>query len=174
MLKLSRFMQPNAPSPTSYGLISQRSLANKGFTLVEVIIACGIIVISFGTMMQVLLQLNRQAILSRVQTSARMVVQRNIDQALAEKFTVSVIPSILAITSASGVTWDDDGGGDNRVSITVQNGTTTATTLGTLTRTVTAIANANGADVRLVRFSVAYNYRGRPYTYSATTIRSRD
>jgi type II secretory pathway pseudopilin PulG len=167
-------MQHSAPSPASCKLKSRQVLANSGFTLVEVIIACGIIVISFGALMQVLLQLNRQALLSRVQTNARMVVQRNIDQALAEKFTLTVTPPILAITSASGVTWDDDGGGDNRVSITVENGTTTATTLGTLTRTVTAVANANGADIRLVRFSIAYNYRGRPYTFSATTMRSRD
>lgn len=142
--------------------------------MVEVMIACAVIVMAFGAVMQALLQFNRQALLSRVQTNARMVVQRNIDQALAEKFTFTETPAILALTPPSGSTWDDDGGGDNRVAITVENGTNIATTLGTLTRTVTAVANTSGADVRLVQFSISYSYRGRPYTYSVTTMRSRD
>jgi hypothetical protein len=124
--------------------------------------------------MQGFLRANTQAVSSRLRTSARAVVQRNIEQALTQKFTLSVTPAILALTSPGGVTHDDDGGADNLVSICTEDGTGVATVRGTLTRTVTPIANPNGADIRQITFALAYPNGGKTHSYAATTVRARD
>jgi hypothetical protein len=131
-------------------------------------------IIAFGGMIGSMVLINRQAFLSRLHTNARMAVQRNIDQALGEKFTDQTTPSILAITAAAGEVWDDDGGGDNKVTLIVRDGTTTPLASGVVTRRVLSIANANGADVRSVEFTIAYDYRGRSYNFRLQTTRARD
>jgi hypothetical protein len=110
----------------------------------------------------------------RTLTCARAVVQRNIDTAMGVPFTSALQPTILAITSASGAVYDDDGGGDNLVNIALMRDGTTGWLKGTLTRTVVAEANAEGADIRRITFSVSYIYRGRPYSFAMTTLRTLD
>lgn len=146
----------------------------RGFALVETLVAMGVIVITFGVLMTSMTHLNRYAAKSRVQTNARAILQRNVDRVLSERFTAQITPAILMTTSTGGSTWDDDGGGDNKVAVTIQDGTGTKTVLGTLTRTVTAIANSNDAVLRHVTFSLTYQWRGKNETYSVTTTRSRD
>ncbi|MEK0449587.1 MAG: hypothetical protein RL088_1855 [Verrucomicrobiota bacterium] len=145
----------------------------RAFTLIEVIVACSVIAIAFGGIMHAMILLNRQAMLSRIQTNARVVVQRNIERALAEKFTPIQIPEILELTDSSGKPWNDDGS-SAPVAVVVENGGSTVTIPGVLNRIVTQIANPNGADIRRVTFSLSYPFRGRTLSYSASTIRSRD
>jgi hypothetical protein len=45
---------------------------------------------------------------------------------------------------------------------------------GTLTRIVTAVANADSADIRRITFRLDYTLRGRPYTYQLSTMRAID
>lgn len=145
-----------------------------GFTLVQVMIATAIIVIVGLASVQALVQMNRKAAAMRTLNNARAVVQRNIDTAMGVAFTTSLVPPILATTATTGAVYDDDGGGDNLVNIALLRSGTTAWIKGPLTRTVIAEANADGADIRRVTFSLSYTYRGRPYTYAMTTLRTID
>ena len=155
------------------GRLLPRVAKSGGFSILETLVACAIVVSAFGGMMHASVVFNRHAAFSRMQTNARAVVQRNIDQALSEKFTLQSNPAILAITGTTGAVWDDDGGGDSKVAV-VQNGTGTVTSYGTLTRTVTSITNTNGADIRSIRFALSYAYRGKTYSYAANTVRAID
>ncbi len=146
----------------------------KGVMLAESMVAAAVLAMVIVGTSHALLIANRLAAASRVLTGARAVLQRNIDTALASTFTQSTVPAILAITAANGAAYDDDGGFDNTVQISVQDNGTAVVASGTLNRTVEAVANADNADIRKVTFTVQYTYRGRPQSLSMSTIRSRD
>ena len=154
-------------------MYTRRGLS-AGFTLVQIMIASAIIVIVGLASVQALVLMNRKAAVMRTLSNARAVVQRNIDTAMGVPLTASSVPPILAITTATGAVYDDDGGGDNLVNIALLRAGTSAWLKGTLTRTVVAEANADNADIRRVTFSVTYTYRGRPYTFAMTTLRTID
>jgi type II secretory pathway pseudopilin PulG len=151
-----------------------KSRGVAGFTLVEMLIAAGVLFTVAIASTQALVISNRWAAATRMKTNARAVVQRNIDQALAVPFSSAQIPPILATTSSTGEVYDDDGNGDNKVDVVVQDSGGTVVVPGTLTRIVTAVANGENADIRRVTFRVAYLFRGRPYTYEMETLRTRD
>lgn len=145
-----------------------------GILLIEAVVAAAALALVIVGASQALLIANRMAATSRILTAARSVVQRNIDAALTTTFTQASTPAILATTGANGSVWDDDGGADNIVQISVQDNNTAVVASGVLTRTVVALANADNAVVLQVTFSLTYTYRGRTDTVSMTTIRARD
>lgn len=123
---------------------------------------------------QALLVSNRIAATNRIRTAARAIVQRNIDTALTVRFDSTATPGILALTS--GTDYDDDGS-DNGVDILTLKDTAGATlpvVKGTLQRTVTAVSNPQGADIRRVEFSLSYLFQGKPTTVSMSTVRTID
>jgi hypothetical protein len=146
----------------------------NGIMLAESMVAAAVLALVIVGTSHALLIANRLAAASRVLTGARAVLQRNIDTALASTFTQSTVPAILAITPASGQPYDDDGGFDNTIQISVQDNGTAVVASGTLTRTVVALANADNADIRKITFTLQYSYRGRTELLSMSTIRSRD
>ena len=152
----------------------QRLRRCAGILLIEGMVAAGVLAVVIVGASQALLIANRMAAASRVLTAARSVVQRNIDTALTTTFTQASTPAILATTTATGQVWDDDGGGDNTVQISVQDNNSLVVATGVLTRTVLALTNADNAVVLQVTFSLTYTYRGRTDTIAMTTIRSRD
>ena len=148
--------------------------ANGGIMLMEALVAAAVLVMTTVGATHALLTANRLAASSRVLTSARAVVQRNIDTALTVTFTQASQPAILGITSASGSSYNDQGGYDSTIQIATQDIGGTAVATGTLTRIVTAVANADGADIRQVTFRMDYTYGGRNQSVSMTTMRSID
>ena len=152
----------------------QRIRRRAGVLLAEAMVAAGVLALVIVGGGQALLTANRLAAAARISTGARAVIQRNIDTALTATFTQASVPAILAITPAGGSVWDDDGGFDNTVQIAVQDNGTLIVATGVLTRTVTAVANADSADVRLVNFSLVYTYKGRTNTVAMGTMRSID
>ena len=143
--------------------------------LVEILVAAGILSTVLLGSITGLLAANRQAAAYRALTAARVVVERNIEATLAASFDSVNVPAILQTTSPSGVVYDDDGGGDNLVSLLIQNSDGTNTMLkGTLTRFVAAETNPQNAPIRRITFRVDFTFRGRPYTYSMTTLRAID
>jgi type II secretory pathway pseudopilin PulG len=143
--------------------------------IVEMVVAMGIMALVLMSSITGLLSANRQAAAHRALTAARMIVERNIESALAVTYDASTTPAILATTSAAGAVYDDDGGGDNLVNILVQNTAGTNILLkGTLTRIVTMEANSQNAPIRRITFRLAFNYRGRNYTTEMTTLRAID
>jgi hypothetical protein len=122
-----------------------------------------------------LLVANRHAAANRALTAARLVVERNIEQALSVSYDLANIPPILAVTGSGGVVWDDDGGGDGKVTILAQNASgPTAHLKGTLRRTVSVEPTPNNAGVRRVTFRLDFTYLGRPLTAEMTTLRAVD
>jgi type II secretory pathway pseudopilin PulG len=150
-----------------------RSGRSGGFALVEVMIGAILIGLVAVGSMQALGVMNRNASSYREMTNARAIVQRNIDNALSVTASTTSIPAILATTSAGGSAYDDDGGGAG-VTVVLQGTAGTQLVQGTLTRIVTAVANADSADIRRITFRLDYTLRGRPYTYQLSTMRAID
>ena len=146
----------------------------SGFTVIQAVVAMGIIAIAGAAGMMALVQMNNKAAAMRTLNNARAVVQRNIDAALGVPFSASLQPPILAITSSTGSVFDDDGGGDNLVTIVTPKTAAGTTVKGTLTRIVTAQVNGDGADIRRVTFRINYTIRGRAYLLSMSTLRGSD
>ena len=160
------------PSPTLGKW--KRFRACAGVLLAEALVAVGVLVLVVVAGSHALLTANRMAAASRVRTGARAVVQRNIDNALTVTFSQASQPAILAITPSAGTVWDDDGGFDNTIQIAVQDNGTAVVAAGVLTRTVTAVANSDSADIRQIIFRLNYTYMGRPQAVTMTTMRSID
>ncbi len=143
--------------------------------IVEMLVAMGIIALVLMSSITGLLGANRQAAAYRALTAARMVVERNIENALSVSCDTNNVPPILATTRVSGSTYDDDGGGDNKVNLLIQNSSGTNIILkGTLTRIVTMESNPQNAPIRRITFRLVFNFRGRDYTTAMTTFRAID
>jgi type II secretory pathway pseudopilin PulG len=140
-------------------------------TLVEIAIGISILGVMAAAAIATLMILNKNAVATRVMTNAREIVQRNIETAVGSPFTSGNVPAILVATGGS--TWDEAGGSNPVVIYTSRDGSN-STVLGTLTRTVTAEPNTPNADIRRVKFRLAYNLFGRPMSYEMTTIRAID
>jgi len=118
---------------------------------------------------------------SRMLTSARAVVQRNVDAATGVLYSGSTsIPLILTTTNGANVTCDDDGGSSTETLTTLRGGTRALVT-GTLSRNVHreailsgSLSDVSGIVVMRVTFQVDYDYLGRHYTYGQSTLRSQD
>ncbi len=145
-----------------------------GFTVIQAVVAMGIVAVAGAAGMMALVQMNNKAAAMRTLNNARAVVQRNIDTALGVPFSATQQPVILAITSATGSVYDDDLGGDNLVTIVTPKTAAGMTLKGTLTRIVTAQANGDAADIRRITFRIDYTVKNRPYTFAMTTLRGSD
>jgi len=144
------------------------------FTLVELMVATGVIVIVGIASVQAIAMMNSKAAAMRIFNNARAVVQRNIDTAMGVAFSSAQHPAILAVTPSTGTVYDDDGNGDNLVNVVfLRNGTSTLVK-GTLLRTVVAEPNSQNQNLLRITFQLTYTYRKRNYTYSMTTLRAPD
>ncbi len=141
-------------------------------SLVEVSIAVALLGLVAAGALASLMALNKNAVSTRVMTGAREVVQRNIEAAVGAPFNSSTQPSILGITSATGVNWDDAGGSSPVPIYTSRDASNTIT--GTLKRIVVAQANPVNADLRRITFHLDYSMYGRNLNYEMTTIRATD
>lgn len=145
-------------------------------TLVEIAIAVALLGLVAAAAIAALMSLNRNALAARVMASAREVVQRNIENAIAAPFNSSTEPNILTVTGGSGVVWDDSGGTGTVNVYTSRDGSTSVT--GTLKRIVVAETNSVSADLRRVTFHLDYpasgTFLGRKFSYEMTTIRAMD
>ncbi len=150
-----------------------RRRGQAGMTLIEVVIALGILGLSTVLVTQAMLMSNRQAATVRMMTIARATVQRNIDTALSISFKKAAAPEILQITAAGGVTYDE-GTGSNLIPLASPDSAAAALVAGTLKRTVLAVANPDNAEVRRITFALSYTYRGRTYVSSMSTVRAAD
>ena len=171
----------NPPAPTGSvaptdSALRLRALRRKagGFTVIQAVVAMGIVAVAGAAGMMALVQLNNKAASMRTLNNARAVVQRNIDTALGVPFSATQQPAILAVTSPTGAVYDDDGGGDNLVTIITPKTAAGTTLRGTLTRIVSAQANSDAADIRRVTFRIDYTVKSRAYSFSMTTLRGSD
>jgi type II secretory pathway pseudopilin PulG len=148
--------------------------SQSGFTLIQVVVAAAVVCICGVAGIQSLIFLNQKAASARLMTSAREIVERNINAALSVPYTTSSVPAILATTAAAGSTYEDDGGSDGYVAVAFRSDGTTSFIKGTLTRTVVAEPNTVSATILRVTFGLTFTYRNRNYSYSMTTLRTTD
>jgi prepilin-type N-terminal cleavage/methylation domain-containing protein len=152
---------------------SRRRFRQRAFTLVELMIAAAVIVVSGVVGVQALALLDSKAAAMRIMNNARAVVQRNIDTAMGVPYSTSSVPTILATTSASGAAWVDDGANGLENIVYLRDGVTPLVQ-GTLTRTVLAEPNSENQALLRITFQLSYTYRKHSYSYSMTTLRAPD
>src|SRR5262245_24086645 len=111
-----RALQPTVRTLRTLRTLRQGRRA-AGMAIVEMLIAMGIMAFVLLSSITGLLNSNRQAAAYRAMTAARVIVERNIETALATTWNATTTPAILATTSTSGLVYDDDGGNDNQVNI---------------------------------------------------------
>ncbi len=141
-------------------------------TLVEIAIAVALLGLVAAGAIASLIALNKNAVSTRVMSSAREIVQRNIEAAMGAPFSSTVEPDILTKTSSQGVAWNDDGSGNPVAVYTSRDGKTVIT--GSLKRAVVAQANSASADLRRITFHLDYILFGRNLSYEVTTVRAMD
>lgn len=161
-----------APGGSRQALRRRRDEA--GVSLVEVVIAVVLLAIVSVGAIQAMVLMNRKAAATRVMTTAKEVVQRNVEVAMTAPFTATNVPAILGTTSSSGVIWDDDGGAANTVALLTSRDGANVLVSGTLRRIVVAEPNALSADIRRVTFRINYTLFNRAMSYEIATIRAQD
>ncbi len=166
------------------GSFWQQSEGGAGFTFVEILVSVGMLGLVVSAALAALMTLNKHAASNRAMTSAREVVQRNIEAVTGAPFTTANPPAnhILDLTvSASPFPhWDENGGTGDVVIYKSRDGTQTLT--GTLVRSVVAEPNSISADIRRVTFHLDYGDRptqthtvfNRKLSYEMTTLRAVD
>ena len=140
--------------------------AGRAFTLVEVVVAVAVIGLLAVGSTQAMLSMNRQAMVNRVMTNARIVAQEQINSALTVEFAPAANPPVIPALLQVGTTISTVG--------IAADSTGTTTISGTMTRTVTAESNPLGVTMRRFACVVSYNYLGRNYSVALSTIRSPD
>lgn len=139
-----------------------RKKAIAAFTLVEVMIALGITVVVGAGIIGAMTQANRNAYATRNQTGAQELCEAKIDEIITVAYTTSgAVPALLT----SGTTSEP-------VNVYIEQNNTTVAVPGTRTTTI-ATANAS-LKLLQVTVNVSYNFRGRPYSYQACTLRAPD
>jgi prepilin-type N-terminal cleavage/methylation domain-containing protein len=135
-----------------------------GFTLVEVMVAVAVLVISAVAVTQAMLQLNRQAALSRVTNAAKAEALSRIQQvsqcSYAPDANPAVIPTILAVQTTT---------------TTVDLGST-LTGLGSIPATeVWKVAKVSStSSILTVQCTISYRYLNKNQSYELFTYRSSD
>lgn len=132
-------------------------------TVVEMAVGIAVLGLVVATALTCLTALNRNAFSGRVMSSARELVQSNIEQASCVPFSSGNEPDILAKGTST----------QTATVYTSRDGTGPSVT-GSLKRTVATASNALGADIRQVTFHLDYQLYGRAMTYEMTTMRAMD
>ena len=149
---------------------SFRARAEGAFTLMEVLVGSGILMVVGATAIYALTLTNRQAVSSRVRAAAQSIVQNQIDQILtrgpyAPTNVPPDIPAVLKSTTRNDVpVFTDPESGKLLVS-------------GTLKTVVEdSGAKANGAPLYVLKAGVTLDYTlaGRKQTITMNTMRAPD
>jgi prepilin-type N-terminal cleavage/methylation domain-containing protein len=147
----------------------------RGFTLLEVIISCGLLAIIAGSGVAGLLRMNHNASLSRLQTGASTVAQNRIDSILSDgpfNPQKTQVPPVLALGTQTIGTADVP-----TIPIYTDPKTGVVTVMGWMTSTVADTAlTYNGTSLNLYRATVTvfYQYHGKTYSVAMQTLRTSD
>lgn len=151
-------------APFACGKTPTRKKGTAGFTLVEVMVAVTVLVLTALSVTQALLQINRRAAISRVTNAAKAEALSRIQQvsqcAYNPTANPAVIPSILAVgTTTTAVDLGSAQTGLGKVP-------------GTATWTVTNLSATT--NIRSVKCTIAYTYLGKNLSYELFTYKSPD
>ena len=140
-----------------------RHRSARGFTIVEVLVAVGVLAVTTIAMTQAMLILNRNSAIARVKNLGKAMVLGRIQEigSIAYKPTATppVVPTLLNVgTTSEAVTL-----GDSSAEI--------GSLPGTLQWTV---ASVGSTSTRSVKLRLTYTYMGRAQSYEVLTYRSPD
>lgn len=138
--------------------------SKAGFTLVEVVVAVAVLTLTAVGVTQALLQLNRQAALSRVTNAAKAEAISQIQQISQCAYNPDAVPPVIPTILNVGTRTQQADLGSKQ------------TDLGSIPATITTTVAAvpGGAGIRSVRCTVAYTYLGRNLSYELFTYKSPD
>ncbi|MEP6668427.1 MAG: type II secretion system protein [Chthoniobacter sp.] len=160
------FQTSKSPQGSVRGALVKAGFWRKGqmaFTLVEVMVAVMVLAITAVTVTQALLQLNRQAAISRLTNAAKAEALSRIQQvsqcAYDPTATPVVIPTILAV-------------GTTTTAVDLGSSTTGLGSIpGTATWTVASLGTSN---ILSVKCTIAYTYLSKQLSYELFTYKSPD
>jgi type II secretory pathway pseudopilin PulG len=149
-----------------------RRLAERAFTLTEILITSGIIIIVGATATFALTLINKYAISARVQASAQSIVMNQIDQILTRGPYVptNTPPDVPAILK-TGTTVT------NNVPVFTDPESGSVVVTGTLTTDIQdSGASSNGTPLNVLKAAVTLNYTfaGKGLTVVMNTLRAPD
>jgi prepilin-type N-terminal cleavage/methylation domain-containing protein len=158
--------------PGSHASPVGRKAVRRGFTLVEIVVAMGIMVLFVATSLASMTQFNRYAMASRLRAHALSLAQQRIDEVLTTGWSsAGTTPAVLAVgtrTENNLVLNADDK--NKQAALKSLFTDLVAPVTGTRTTTITSIST------RLVRadVTVTFTYAKRTYTIALTTMRATD
>jgi type II secretory pathway pseudopilin PulG len=137
---------------------------SAGFTLAEVMVACGVLVLTAVSVTQALLQLNRQAAISRVSNAAKAQALSMIQEVSQCSYSPDATPPVIPTLLNVGTTTQSVDLGS------------TLTGLGSIpgTATWTVASLSDGSNVRSVQCTINYTYLGKNLSYDLFTYKSPD
>ena len=151
---------------------AKKSRRQGGFTFVEMLVACGVLLIFSGTALAALTQFNRYAAASRLRAHALSLAQQRIDEILTVPWRVDAArpPVLVAGTrTESNVVMNAD---SKNTQAALKSAYTSLAAPVTCTRT-TQITDVTTRTVR-ANITVRVTYAGQTYTVALTTMRATD
>lgn len=149
-----------------------RRIAERAFTLTEILITSGIIIIVGATATFALTLINKYAISARVQASAQSIVMNQIDQILTRgPYVPSNTPPDVPAILKTGTTVT------NNVSVFTDPESGSVVVTGTLTTDIQdSGASSNGTPLNVLKAAVTLNYTfaGKGLTVVMNTLRAPD
>src|SRR5437667_90018 len=162
-------LEHNARTASSPAL--QRS-AERAFTLTEILITSGIIVVVGATAMYALSMINKYAASTRVQAAAAAIVQYQIDQVLTRgPYAPTNVPPDIPTILTPGTTVT------NNVPVFVDPENGNVLVAGTLTTTIQdsgATYKTTPLYVLKAAVSLKYTFAGKAFTLAMDTLRAPD
>jgi type II secretory pathway pseudopilin PulG len=152
-----------------------RSRDLAAFTIVEIVVAAGLLAIVAAASIGTLIRMNNNAALSRLQTSATTVAQERIDHILEDgpfNLRKNQIPTVLEEGTKNVGTVSNP-----TIPIYTDPETNQVIVYGWMTSTVTESTRAYGPwdiKVRNAEVVVGYQFRGKSYSVRLSTVRSPD
>ncbi|HEV7405345.1 MAG TPA: hypothetical protein VGO11_20545 [Chthoniobacteraceae bacterium] len=135
----------------------------RAFTIVEILVAVGVLAVTTIAMTQAMLVLNRNSAVARVKNLAKALVLSRIQEVAAVTYDYNATPQVIPTLLNVGVTTENVNIGD------------ASTGLGNVPGTLTwTVASVGAIGIRSVKCRVAYTYMGRPQSYEQLTYRSPD
>lgn len=147
-------------------------LNRRGFTLVEVLVAAGVLFIFSATALAALTQFNRYAQASRLRAHALALAQQRIDEVLTVQWRVNAArPAVLVAGTQVENNLALNADANNQQTALRSEFTNIVTTV--RGNRATQITNLTPRTLRAV-VTVTFSYLGRSYSISLTTIRATD
>lgn len=135
----------------------------RAFTIVEILVAVGVLAIASIAMTQAMLVLNKNSAVARTKNLAKALVLSRIQEVAAVTYDTSATPQVISPLLSLGTTTESVNIGD------------ASTGLGNLPGTLTwTVASVGTIGVRSIRCRVAYTFMGRSQSYEQFTYRSPD